>query len=102
LQAVLPASPIWNVRPPMIMATYAESYDFSDVTIFPVTTYAMSGLGTAAEDYGRYCAGARIGDGLAVRGEEVRDAETAVEAWLRRTGLLANRAGHAFAHPSQG
>ncbi|MEV4627385.1 hypothetical protein AB0J90_13950 [Micromonospora sp. NPDC049523] len=35
----------------------------------PVTTYA-------------------IGEGLAVRGEEVADAEPAVEAWLRRVGLL--------------
>ena len=64
---VLLGSPIWNVRAPMIMATFAETYDFSGKTIHPVTTHAMR---------------------LAVRGEEVRDAGPAVESWLRRTGLL--------------
>jgi flavodoxin len=84
---VLMASPIWNVRAPMIMSTFAESYDFSGVTVFPVTTHAMSGLGTTAEDYQQTCSGARIGEGLAIRGEEVRGSGASVDAWLRRTGL---------------
>jgi flavodoxin len=84
---ILLASPIWNVRAPMIMATFAERYDFSGKTVFPVTTYAMSGLGTTAEDYARLCRGARIGDGLAVRGETVRSAGADLDAWLRDTRL---------------
>ena len=71
---VLLASGIWNVRAPMIMTTFAESYDFTGKTIHPVTTHAMSGLGTAERDYASSCPGAAIGEGLAVRGEEVRDA----------------------------
>jgi flavodoxin len=85
---VLLASGIWNVRAPMIMTTFAESYDFTGKTVHPVTTHAMSGLGTTEGDYARSCPGATIGEGLAVRGEEVRDAGPALEAWLRRTGLL--------------
>ena len=85
---VLLASGIWNVRAPMIMATFAESYDFTGKTVHPVTTHAMSGLGTTERDYTRSCPGATIGEGLAVRGEETRDAGPAVEAWLRRAGLL--------------
>ena len=85
---VLLASGIWNVRAPMIMTTFAESYDFSGKTIHAVTTYAMSGLGTTERDYASSCRGATIGEGLAVRGEEVRDARPGIEAWLRRTGLL--------------
>jgi flavodoxin len=85
---VLLASPIWNVRAPMIMLTFADSHDFSGRTVLPVTTYAMSGLGTTVDDYARSCRGARIGDGLAVRGEEVRGARATVDAWLRRTRLL--------------
>jgi len=82
---ILLASPIWNLRPPMIMQTFATSYDFTGKTVHPVTTYAMSGLGTTPQDYAKSCRGARIGDGLAVRGEEVRSAgAAAVEAWLRR------------------
>jgi flavodoxin len=85
---ILLASPIWNVRAPMIMSTFAERYDFSGKTVLPITTCAMSGLGTTAEDYAQACRGARIGTGLAVRGEEVRsDGDRAVDAWLRRSGV---------------
>ena len=85
---VLLASPIWNVRAPMIMSTFAERYDFSGKTIFPVTTYAVSGLGTVPDDYASSCPGAKLGRGLAVRGEKARAAEPAFEAWLRRVRLL--------------
>jgi flavodoxin len=84
-------SPVWNVRAPMIMLTFADRYDFSGKTVFPFTTYAMSGLGATPDDYGRACKGARIGQGLAVRGVEVRGAGAAVDAWLRRTSLLNGR-----------
>ena len=50
---ILLASPIWNVRAPMIMTTFAERYDFAGKTVHPVTTHAMSGLGTTPEDYAR-------------------------------------------------
>jgi flavodoxin len=71
---VLLGSPIWNVRPPMIMATFAERFDFTGKTIVPFVTYAVSGLGTVVRDYTATCPGATIGEGLAVRGEEVNDA----------------------------
>jgi flavodoxin len=85
---VLLGSPIWNVRAPMIMSTFAEGFDFTGKTVIPFVTYAVSGLGTTVRDYTALCPGATIGEGLAVRGEEVRDAGTAVEAWLRRINLL--------------
>jgi flavodoxin len=80
---VLLASPIWNLRPPMIMLTFAERYDFTGMTVFPVTTYAMSGLGTSAQEYRRACKGARMGEGLAVRGEEARGAGQLIDEWVR-------------------
>jgi flavodoxin len=86
-ETVLLGSPVWNVRAPMIMLTFADRYDFSGKRVLPFTTYAMSGLGTTPDDYGRACTGARIAQGLAVRGEEVRGAGAAVDAWLRRTLL---------------
>ncbi len=84
---ILLASPIWNVRAPMIMTTFAERYDFSGKTVLPVMTHAMSGLGNAPDDYAESCRGARIGTGLAVRGETVRSARADVDTWLRRTSL---------------
>lgn len=85
---VLLGSPIWNVRAPMIMTTFVEGFDFTGKTIFPFTTHAGSGLGTTVRDYTASCPGAIIGAGLAVRGEEVRDAGADVEAWLRSIDLL--------------
>ncbi len=85
---ILFGSPIWNVRAPMIMSTFVEAFDFAGKTIHPLTTHAMSGLGTTQRDYAAGCPGARLGEGLAVRGEEVADAQPAVDAWLRRIGLL--------------
>ena len=84
---LLLASPIWNVRAPMIMSTFAERYDFAAKTVHPVTTHAMSGLGTTPEDYARSCRAPASPTGLAVRGEEARSAGADVGAWLRRTGL---------------
>ncbi|MCW3768473.1 flavodoxin [Paenarthrobacter ureafaciens] len=85
---VILASGIWNVRSPMIMTTFIESYDFAGKTVYPVTTHAMSGLGNTARDYGQSCPGAIIGESLAVKGEEVRNAGDEVESWLQRAGLL--------------
>jgi flavodoxin len=87
-ERVLLGSPIWNVRPPMIMLTFAESYDFTGSTVHPFVTYAVSGLGSTEQVYTAACRGARISPGLAVRGEEVAQHRADVEAWLRQAGHL--------------
>ncbi len=84
---VLLGSPIWNVQPPMIMRTFTESLDLAGKRVIPFTTHAMSGLGQAVEVYTSTCRGATLGEGLAVRGEEVGQAAPAVREWLRRVGL---------------
>jgi flavodoxin len=85
---VLLASGIWNVRAPMIMTTFAESYDFTGKTIHRIATHAMSGLGNTESDYAKSCSGGVIGQGLAVKGEEVRDAGPDIDSWLQRIGLV--------------
>lgn len=52
----------------MIMTTFTEGLDFAGKTIHPVTTFAMSGLGSTAGDYSASCPGATVGEGLAVKG----------------------------------
>jgi flavodoxin len=89
-ETVLLGSPIWNVRPPMIMTTFAESHDFTGRTVHPFVTYAVSGLGSTERVYTASCAGARVRRGLAVQGEEVAQHRDDVEAWLRQTGLLSS------------
>lgn len=84
---VILGSPIWNVRPPMIMSTFAESFDFTGKTVFPLVTHAVSGMGSTERVYQEACRGASFGEGLAVQGELVTDdpaaVTTAVEGWLQ-------------------
>ena len=86
---VLLGSPIWNVRAPMIMSTFTDSHDFTGKTVHPFVTYAVSGLGSIERDYATACPKARIGAGLAVRGEEVPQHRRDVETWLREARLPA-------------
>ena len=84
---VLVGSPIWNVRPPMIMTTFLESHDFTGKTVHPFVTYAVSGLGQTEAVYSPALSGARLQPGLAVQGEEAADHGADVGAWLTEAGL---------------
>ena len=86
---LLLGSPIWNVRPPMILSTFAESYDFTGKTVHPFVTYAVSGLRQHRT---------RLHRGLCRRTDQLRagrarrrqpSTETTSEAWLRQNGLLS-------------
>lgn len=87
---VLLGSPIWNVRAPMIMSTFTDSHDFTGKIILPFVTYAVSGLAGVDRDYAAALPRARVGTGLAIRGEEANRGRSRVEAWLRQTDLLTN------------
>lgn len=88
---VLLGSPIWNVQPPMILATFAEGVGLTGKTLLPFVTYAVSGLGSTTSFYRDLGTGAQLGDGLAVRGEDVAegapDVATDVDQWLTASGL---------------
>jgi flavodoxin len=85
---ILLGSPIWNVRPPMIMNTFADGLDFAGRTVHPFVTYAVSGLGSTERVYAQACPGAKIARGLAIRGEEVAQHRNDIETWLRESRLL--------------
>ena len=87
-ETVLVGSPVWNVRPPMIMTTFFEGHDFTGRIVVPFVTYAVSGLGRTEAVYAAAAPGARLRPGLAVQGEEVPDHRADVEAWLRSSGVL--------------
>ncbi len=84
---VVLASPIWNVRPPMIMKSFTEPLDFTGKTVHPVVTYAVSGLGNAEREYRQSCRGATLAQALAVQGERVTTSRRDIETWLRANGL---------------
>ena len=68
--------------------TFAERYDFSGKRIFPFTTYAVSGLGRVVDEYRAACRGAKMGEALAIRGEDADGSRPEVDRWLRRIGLV--------------
>ena len=94
---VLLGSPIWNVRPPMIMRTFiVQRRPTAARTSHPFVTYAVSGMGNTIEDYTRLSAQTpSVGEGLAVRGEEARDARNNVSLWVK-----ADRTAHQLAERS--
>ena len=67
--------PIWWGEAPRILATFVESYDFSDKTIIPFCTSGGSGIGSSAEQLetlagsGTWLEGKRLGGGES--GEDV-------------------------------
>ena len=92
-RTVLLGSPVWNVRPSMIMHTFIDQVDWSGKTLNPFVTHAVSGLGSTVRQYRDAARGARLNsNGLAIRGEDVRDAEDRAATWLRTLGLTQQSA----------
>jgi flavodoxin len=86
---VLLGSPIWNVRPPMIMSTFLESVDLTGVRVLPFVTYAVSGAGDTAGVYRPLTRSASsVSAPFAVRGEDVDGAASEVDRWLQRHRLV--------------
>ena len=83
---IILASPIWNVRPPMIMSTFLDQVDLTGKRLFPVVTYAVSGLGQTVQAYTALAPNASIGRALAVQGEDVAHSSDNVNAWASSVG----------------
>lgn len=85
---VLVGSPIWNLRPPMIMTTFLEGHDLSGKTVHPFVTHAVSGLGRTQAVYSPALPDAHLQQGLAIQGEEAAKRGSDIETWLRDAGLI--------------
>jgi flavodoxin len=76
----------WNtVAPPVL--TFLSDYDLSEKAIVPFITHEGTGLGRSAKDIARVCPDSTILEGLAVRGGEVKTAQTRVSEWGARLGM---------------
>ena len=67
----------------MAVFTFLEHYDFSGKTILPFCTHEGSGMGASEKDIRKICPGAKVEKGLAIRGGSVKDAEPALDRWMR-------------------
>ncbi len=85
---ILAGSPNWwnTLAPPL--HTFLSQGDLSGKIIAPFITHEGTGLGKSAADIAWLCPGAKILEGLAVRGEKVNGAQREVAEWLRRSGMF--------------
>lgn len=75
--------PCWCGTAPMCVFTFLEQYDMTDKRIFPLCTNEGSGLANAPRDIHRSCPGAQVGEGLSIRGHQVKDSQTQIAAWAK-------------------
>jgi flavodoxin len=76
--------PIWWSTFPAPVKTFLSEYEFSGKTVVPFCTHEGSGLGRSVADISRLCPKSTVLEGIAVRGRDVRAAQTRVSEWLRK------------------
>ena len=72
----------WSTMP-MAVFTFLEHFDFTGKTICPFCTHEGSGMGSSEADIRRFCPGAQLKKGLAIRGGSAGSAEPEIRRWLK-------------------
>ena len=75
--------PCWCGTAPMCVFTFLDHYDWTGKKVLPLCTNEGSGLANAPKDIAKACAGAVIGEGLSVKGHQVKDSEEIIAAWAK-------------------
>lgn len=78
--------PIWWGTYPQVMFTFFDKYDLNGKIIIPFTTHEGSGLANTVEDVKRAYPKAKVMEGFAVYGHEVRKDMSKVNSWLNSLG----------------
>ncbi len=81
---IVVAGPCWWGTFPCAIMTQLEKLDFSEKKVFSVMTHEGSGLGSSIRTLQNLCAGAEIGEGLAVLGSSAPDSFELVAAWAKK------------------
>lgn len=83
--------PNWWGTMPMPVFTFLEEYDLSGKTIIPFCTHEGSGMGGSERDIAKLCPGAKLLNGLAIRGSRVKDAKRDIANWLEKVSIERQR-----------
>ncbi len=73
--------PIWYRTYPRVISTFLAAYDFAGKKIRPFCTNDEGTFGISLLEMQGSLKGAEIGDGLAIRGADVYDADERIEAY---------------------
>lgn len=80
--------PVWWHTTPMIICTFAESYDFAGKTVVPFCTYASTYRDETLARIAELTSGAEVHlDGLGLTSGSLNN-ESNVENWLREIGII--------------
>ena len=70
----------------MPVFTFLEHFDFTGKTLLPLCTHEGSGMGSSEKDIRRMAPGAKLEQGLALRGGKIDRVEPEIRAWLKQLG----------------
>ncbi len=74
--------PNWCGTIPMPVATFLEANNWEGKIIHPLCTNEGSGMGTSMEMIASCAPGAKIGEGLPIRGANVRSCRNLIDRWI--------------------
>jgi flavodoxin len=80
--------PNWCYTIPAPVASFLSKCDSTEKTIAPFCTHGGDRLGESVEDIAKLCQRSLVLEGLAVRGSEVRNAQSKVSEWLRKIRVV--------------
>lgn len=80
--------PIWWGTFPAPVKTFLSEYNLSGKIIVPFCTHLGSGLGGSVSDIKKLCPKSTILDGLAIWGNDVKDAQKKVSEWLGKIKVI--------------
>ena len=75
--------PCWCGTAPMCVFTFLDHYNWAGKKVLPLCTNEGSGLANAPKDIAKACSGAVIGEGLSVKGHQVRDSREQIVSWAK-------------------
>ena len=81
-------SPNWwsTIAPPV--ATFLSQHDLEGKKVVPFITHGGGGMGHSEADIRKLCPKATVLEGLAVPGNQVRNARKDISDWLKKIGIL--------------
>lgn len=71
----------------MPIATFLESYDFSDKVIIPFCSHGGGEFGQSITDISKLAQSSRIGEGLSIHYSGGSELESDIDEWLEVNGI---------------
>lgn len=84
---ILLGYPNWWATIPMPIATFLESYDFSDKVIIPFCSHGGGGFGQSITDISKLAPNSKIGEGLSIHYSGGSELEDDIDNWLDSNGI---------------